>query len=241
MAVQMQPQEFGVVEAGKFPEMIESPDDLQQEFICKVYLIIAIQLLLTMIGVVAVVILIQPLAYSLRSSSVGLPFYLVICIVGILVMCLSYCYHFASYMLLGVLTAALTLLVGLSCVVATGKAILDSVILTSVISVNLTLYTFWAASKGHDFEFLGPFLFCAIAVIIVLASIQILYPLGRVFFMIYGCFGSIAFCGYIVCVTDSLIIKSHAYERYIWAAVSLYVDLVNIFLLFLSIYKAVDC
>lgn len=55
----------------------------------------------------------------------------------------------------------------------TGKVILESVILTSVVVVSLTLYTFWAARRGHDFNFLGPFLFGAVMVLMVFALIQV--------------------------------------------------------------------
>lgn len=59
---------------------------------------------------------------------------------------------------------------------AAGKVILESAILTSVVVVSLTLYTFWAAKRGHDFQFLGPFLFGALLVLIVFAFIQVPPP-----------------------------------------------------------------
>ncbi|KAG6530865.1 hypothetical protein ZIOFF_004626 [Zingiber officinale] len=42
------------------------------------------------------------------------------------------------------------------------KVILEAAILTAVVVVSLTLYTFWAARRGHEFNFLGPFLFAAV-------------------------------------------------------------------------------
>lgn len=57
----------------------------------------------------------------------------------------------------------------------TGKVILEAVILTAVVVVSLTLYTFWAAKRGHDFNFLGPFLFGAVLVLMVFAMIQVQY------------------------------------------------------------------
>ncbi|XP_050237161.1 protein LIFEGUARD 4-like [Mercurialis annua] len=237
----MQMKQFRDVEAGIYLEMMDIPDDnTHREFICKVYMVIAIQLLLTALGIAAVVILIQPLAYFLAYSSVGLPFYLVICIAAIVSLCLLYSYDLANYLLLGVLTATLALLVGLTCAVATGKAILGSMILTIAMVILLTRYTFWAASRGHNFDFLRPFLCGAIVLIVVFASVQIIYPLGRIFVMFYGCFGTIAFSAYIICFTDGLIINAASYDKYIWAAVSLYVDFINLFLLLLSIFKALD-
>ncbi|KAG2250877.1 hypothetical protein Bca4012_098326 [Brassica carinata] len=36
-----------------------------------------------------------------------------------------------------------------------GKVILESAILTTVVVLSLTVYTFWAAKGGYDFNFLG--------------------------------------------------------------------------------------
>jgi protein lifeguard len=57
--------------------------------------------------------------------------------------------------------------------VSTGKAILLSAILTTVVVVSLTAYTFWAAKRGQDFAFLGPFLFASLIVLLVFAFIQV--------------------------------------------------------------------
>ena len=50
---------------------------------------------------------------------------------------------------------------------------MESLILTAVVVVALTLYTFWAARRGHDFHFLGPFLFGAVLVLMVFALIEV--------------------------------------------------------------------
>lgn len=54
-----------------------------------------------------------------------------------------------------------------------GKIILEAVILTAVVVVSLTLFTFWAAKRGYDFNFLGPFLFGAVMVLVVFSFIQV--------------------------------------------------------------------
>lgn len=54
-----------------------------------------------------------------------------------------------------------------------GKVILEAAILTAVVVVSLTLFTFWAARRGYDFNFLGPFLFGAIMVLMVFSLIQV--------------------------------------------------------------------
>lgn len=54
--------------------------------------------------------------------------------------------------------------------------------------------------------------------------------------MIYSAVASIIFCGYIIYDTDSMI-KRHSYDDYIWAAVALYIDIVNLFLSLLTILR----
>lgn len=149
----------------------------------------------------------------------------------------------------------------------TGRIVLEAAILTSVVVVGLTLYTFWAAKRGQDFSFLGPFLFSAVLVLIVFGLIQVciqgfciynldllclfclplneyiamqfLFPLGKWSLMIYGCLGAIVFSGFIVYDTDNLI-KRFSYDEYISAAINLYLDIINLFLALLNIFNAVD-
>ncbi|CAF2062462.1 hypothetical protein YC2023_079359 [Brassica napus] len=49
----------------------------------------------------------------------------------------------------------------------------ESAILTTVVVLSLTVYTFWAAKRGYDFNFLGPLLFGALIVLIIFAMIQV--------------------------------------------------------------------
>lgn len=121
----------------------------------------------------------------------------------------------------------------------TGKIILEAAILTAVVVISLTAYTFWAAKKGYDFNFLGPFLFAALMVLLVFSAIQIFFPLGKISVMIYGGLASLIFCGYIIYDTDN-IIKRYTYDEYIWAAVALYLDIINLFLALLELLRAAD-
>lgn len=66
--------------------------------------------------------------------------------------------------------------------------------------------------------------------------LQLFFPLGKTTVMAYGCLASIIFCGYIIYDTDNLI-KRYTYDEYIWAAVSLYLDVVNLFLTLLQILR----
>ncbi|OAY49759.1 protein LIFEGUARD 4 [Manihot esculenta] len=238
-----QPYRKSDLEAGGsplYPMMLESPQ-LRWAFIRKVYSILSIQLLATIV-VASIVVFVHPVANFFVSSGAGLALYIVLIVLPFIVLCPLYYYHQkhpVNFLLLGIFTVSLSFVVGLTCAFTSGKVILESVILTTVVVLSLTLYTFWAARRGHDFNFLGPFLFGAILVLMVFALIQILFPLGKISVMIYGCLAAIIFCGYIIYDTDNLI-KRHSYDEYIWAAVSLYLDVINLFLALLTVFRAAE-
>ena len=45
--------------------------------------------------------------------------------------------------------------------------------MTAIVVVSLTVYTYWAAKKGHDFHFLGPILFTSLMVLILFGLLQV--------------------------------------------------------------------
>ncbi|KAJ8641434.1 hypothetical protein MRB53_018128 [Persea americana] len=223
-----------------YPMMTERPD-LRWAFIRKIYVILSIQLLLT-VAVASIVVTVHPISHFFVSSPAGLALYIVLIIIPFIVLCPLHVYsqkHPINLILLGVFTLSLSFAVGLTCAFTSGKVILEAVILTAVVVVSLTLYTFWAAKRGHDFNFLGPFLFGALMVLLVFSFIQIIFPLGKISTMIYGGLAALIFCGYIVYDTDN-IIKRYSYDEYIWAAVALYLDVINLFLALLNIFRAAD-
>lgn len=241
----MHPYRKSDVEAGPedrplYPAMLESPQ-LRWAFIRKVYSILTFQLLAT-VAVAAVVVSVHPIAHFFAATPAGLALYIVVVILPFIVLCPLFYYHQrhpVNYLLLGIFTISLAFAVGLTCAFTSGKIILESVILTTVVVISLNLYTFWAVRRGHDFSFLEPFLFGALLVLMVFAFIQLLFPLGRITVMVYGCLASIIFCGYIIYDTDNLI-KRYSYDEYIWASVSLYLDIINLFLSLLTVFRAAE-
>jgi len=57
-----------------------------------------------------------------------------------------------------------------------GIIIIEAASLTLVVVVGLTLYTFWAAKRGHDFSFLGPFLAAACLILMLYWLAQVGRP-----------------------------------------------------------------
>ncbi|KAL5730598.1 Protein LIFEGUARD 2 [Ranunculus cassubicifolius] len=219
-----------------YPMMLESPE-LRWAFIRKIYTIVTLQLLLTVAVAYVVVRVPQISNFFVSYYWSGLAIYICIIIFYVIVLvlvCLFYRRHPLNLLLLALFTTTLALLVGVTCAFTKGEVILEAAILTAVVVITLTLYTFWAAKRGHDFNFMGSFLSGALAVIICSSLLQIFFPLGPISTMLYGGLASIIFCGYIIYDTDNLI-KRYSYDEYILAALTLYLDIINLFLHLLSI------
>lgn len=65
---------------------------------------------------------------------------------------------------------------------------------------------------------------------------QMFFPLGSTSTAIYSAIGAIIFSGYIIYDTDNLI-KRFTYDEYIWASVTLYLDVLNLFLTILRMMR----
>ncbi|PRQ26267.1 hypothetical protein RchiOBHm_Chr6g0292711 [Rosa chinensis] len=158
-----------------YPSMTGRPE-FQWAFIRKVYAILTFQILLT-IPIVATVYFNPAIAVFLIETWLGwfLKQTIIITSLAVLV-AMVFCskHHQLNYVLLGAFTICEALMVG-------G---LEAVILTAVIFLSLTLYTFCAARRGHDFNFLGPFLFASLLALLVFGVIQVfvlncMYPASR--------------------------------------------------------------
>ncbi|KAL3507834.1 hypothetical protein ACH5RR_033216 [Cinchona calisaya] len=128
----------------------------------------------------------------------------------------------------------MSFMIGVLCAYKSGEIILQAAALTVLVTGSLTLCTFWAAKRGHDFSFLGPFLLCALLVLVAFGIIRILFPLGRLGSLLAGCASALVFSGFLIYDTDNLI-KRFDYDEYLLAASALYSDIINLFLAFLSI------
>ncbi|KAD4178659.1 hypothetical protein E3N88_27250 [Mikania micrantha] len=74
---------------------------------------------------------------------------------------------------------------------------------------------------------------------IVRPWIHVFFPLGPATNAIFGGFGAVLFSGYIIYDTENLI-KRFTYDEYIWASVTLYLDILNLFLSILRMLRQGD-
>lgn len=81
---------------------------------------------------------------------------------------------------------------------------------------------------------MGPFLFSSLLALVVWGFFALLFPMGDTARQIYALLGAVLFSGYIVFDTF-LLIKRYTVDEYIWAAVQLYLDLINLFVRILQL------
>ncbi|CAI9118385.1 OLC1v1019950C1 [Oldenlandia corymbosa var. corymbosa] len=224
------------VEGGQlYPGMMENPQ-MRWAFIRKVYLLLCIQLLISF-GVGCVMFFNTTIKYFMVTTRIGIAI-LIASAVFTIILCLTMgCFmkkHPWNYVLAVLFTLCMSILIGVACAFKRGEIVLQAAGLTVLITVGLTLFTFWAAKRGYDFSFLGPFLLCAMLILIAFSFIRMLFPTGRLGSLIAGCAAALVFSAFIIYDTDE-VIKRFDYDEYLLAATSLYTDIINIFLAFLSI------
>ncbi|XP_074570084.1 protein LIFEGUARD 1-like [Curcuma longa] len=218
-------------EAPLYPNMTEDPR-LRWMFIRKVYAIIAAQFVFTA-GVASVISFVHPIPDFFRSGTLpawgAIITFILLPLLAMWPMLRFRERHPINLVFLAIFTVSISLSIGVTSVTMGGRAILQAVVVTSAIVIVLTLYTFWAAREGLDFSFLFPFLFACLPVLVIYLVIQIFFPLPSIFYTIYSCVASTVFSGFIIFDTEQMI-KRHAYNEYIIAAISLYMDIINLFM-----------
>ncbi|CAO2142139.1 unnamed protein product [Urochloa humidicola] len=216
----------------------EEDPRLRWAFVRKVYAILSLQFALTAaVSVAACLVHAVPRFFYSGPPAAVWPVFIVILISPLVVMFPMMKYrekHPRNLVLLGIFTLCCSLSIAVTTSTSVGRAVLQSAILTAAAVLGLTLFTFWAVKKGYDFTFMFPFLFTCLNVLLVYLIIQMFFPLGRVGITIYGFLATIVFSGFIIFDTHMLL-KRHTYNEYVVAAISLYLDVINLFMAQMSL------
>ncbi|GFQ07451.1 bi1-like protein [Phtheirospermum japonicum] len=221
------------------PLMMHESPELRWAFIRKVYSILTLQLLAS-IAFAAIVVAVEPVASFFNNTQIGLPVFVVILLTPIIVVCLLYFFRYKhpwNFVLLGIFTLYFGLAFGSVCAFVSGKVVIETVIATAVVVISLTAYTFWAAKRGRDFDFLIPFLLSIVVILLTFTTFQICYPMGKISQTMCSGICVIIFSVHIIYDTSSLM-KRNSYDDYIWALVLLYLDVLRIFLELFKIFQA---
>ena len=111
--------------------------------------------------------------------------------------------------------------------------------ITAVICFSLTLFAF---QTKYDFTGAGTYLFVAAIVLMIFGLIMMFLPHTKTIVLVYSSFGALLFSFYLVYDTQLMMGGKHKYslspEEYIFAALNLYLDIINIFIYILEIVSA---
>lgn len=114
------------------------------------------------------------------------------------------------------------------------RIVLEALIFTLGIFIALTLF---ACQTKYDFTSWMPYLFGALWVVILFGFMSAFFPYNSKMELVYGVVTALIFSGYIL-VDTQLILRHYHLEEEIAAAISLYLDVINLFLSILRILNS---
>lgn len=224
-------------EMGEQPDFDFSDKSIRRGFIRKVYAVLTCQLIVTF-GIIAVFVLVPEVNdYAYHHSEL---FWSAFGISIALILILGCCSGFRrktpfNYIALILFTLCEGYLLG--CVAATYSAseVLVAIGITIVVSVGLTIFAF---QTKWDFTLKGGLLFVLLLVLITFGIIAGIMN-DKVVNIVYASLGALLFSFYLVFDTQLMLGGNHKLaispEEYIFAALNLYLDVVNLFLYILAL------
>jgi len=219
-------------------------------FIMKVYTILGIQLIITT-GIAAVIMMCG--RHLIKESPTAVAALMWISMIGtIALVCFMSCNPQLmrtppqNYVLLFAFTVLEALLVGFICTQYTIGSVLFVTAITGFVVIGLTLF---ACQTTYDFTGCGPYLYAALLVLIGFSFCMLIARLFgladtagfQTLQMILAGFGALLFSFYIVYDTQLIVggkHKKHQFDvdDYCFAALNLYLDIINLFLFLLQLF-----
>lgn len=135
-----------------------------------------------------------------------------------------------NFIFLALFTAAQSFILGVSSSRLGQNEVMMAVGITAAVCFGLTLFAF---QTKWDFTVMGGVLFVAVIILLIFGIVAIFIP-GRTISLIYASLGAFIFSIYLVYDTQMMMGGKHKYsispEEYIFAALNLYLDIVQIFM-----------
>lgn len=209
-------------------------------FVRKVYGILSVQLILT-IGIAAPICCLGPVWAAGNQWILWMSTGLLVATLCSMLCCQNLLKTYpANYILLFLLTVGMSVYVGFLSAMYTWQSVLLAAGITVAIFLALTAYACWTT---QDFTGMGPYLaaslFCLIAfgfVLGIMAACGVNTQWGMI---LYDMLGVLIFTFYIIYDTQKVIGGDHqvkfTIDDYAFAALHLYLDIMNLFVLILSL------
>ncbi|KZL78070.1 transmembrane BAX inhibitor motif-containing protein [Colletotrichum tofieldiae] len=211
----------------------EATTDIRNQFIRKVYAILTVQLLVT--GAVSALSFFSDGYKTWIQAHPGLVF---ASLIGAMIMMLLTFWKRKSYPTNLLFLSGFTLMeaYSISVIVSFYKAsiVLNAVFLTAGIFVFLTAF---ACQTKYDFTSWIPYLGGALWGLVMFGFMYMFFPYSSTGELVYGGIAALIFSAYIL-VDTQLIMRHHHVEEEIAASISLYLDIINLFLAILRILNS---
>lgn len=211
-------------------------------FIRKVYGILSVQLLITLGFVCAFSLSDGARKWTRQNQWL---FWVAFGTTLVTIIMLTCCENFRrktphNYVALMVFTFAESFMVGVISSMYYYKIVLTAVLITAVICLALTIFAF---QTKIDFTVYNGLLFVLLIVLMLFGLIASFWRDGIVH-LIYACLGALLFSAYLVVDTQMIVGGTHKFqissEEYVFAALTLYLDVINVFLYILQLVSAAN-
>jgi FtsH-binding integral membrane protein len=140
-----------------------------------------------------------------------------------------------NYIFLFIFTLAESFVLAVSASTYQAEEVMMAVGITTAVCLGLTLFAF---QTKYDFTMCGGILFVAVLILLIFGIVTI-FVHTKVMKMVYASLGALIFSIYLVYDTQMMMGGNHKYsispEEYVFAALNLYIDVINIFMYILTI------
>ncbi|KAJ3663028.1 hypothetical protein Zmor_007339 [Zophobas morio] len=214
-----------------------SDKSIRRGFIRKVYSILMVQLSISL-GFIAWFLYHEPTRLFVRAHVELLIISLVVLFVTMIA--LVCCGEVrrktpTNYIFLFIFTLAESFVLAVSSSTYQAEEVMMAVGITAAVCLGLTLFAF---QTKYDFTMCGGILFVAVLILLIFGIVTI-FVQTKVLKMVYASLGALIFSIYLIYDTQLMLGGNHKYsispEEYVFAALNLYIDIINIFMYILSI------
>ncbi|XP_055311041.1 protein lifeguard 1-like [Sitodiplosis mosellana] len=216
-------------------------ETIRRGFIRKVYSILSVQLLFTFLVVMACVHHDGTKHFAIKN--IGWLFPVTLILVFVTIITLSCCEGVrrtspTNMIFLSLFTIGESIMVGMATINYPPDTVMIAVGLTAVVVIALTVFAF---QTKWDFTMLGGVLFAALW-LMILTSFLMMFWRNHVAELVFSSIGALLFCAYLIHDTQLIMGGNHKFsmspEEYILGAITLFLDIINIFLYILRILGA---
>ncbi|XP_022917967.2 protein lifeguard 1 isoform X1 [Onthophagus taurus] len=217
-----------------------SDQTIRRGFIRKVYAILMSQLLVTTAFIAWFLFHLPTKQFVQRNPAL---FFVALAIMIVTLLAMACCDSVRrkspmNFIFLFLFTIAESFMLGVTASRFNSQEVILAVGITAGVCLALTLFAF---QTKWDFTAMGGILFVVLIVFILFGIIAAFFP-GKTLTLVYASLGALIFSVYLVYDTQLMLGGKHKYsispEEYIFAALNLYLDVINIFLYILTIIGA---